>query len=848
MKPFFRKAFAHLPLFNQSSYQRKSRSQSRQYRIQRLFLVFLLSLCCTVPLGLSATRTLAQTEEPATPTPSPSTETLRESNVNESKDRSPNGFPLANPPVKGPSIAAPPGGDPYVLEFNRSPVVGKRFSLRGIYDEARLGFSRPRDWKIKTVKAQIRYRHSPALYATRSNLTVLINGASIGSIPLNRKDGEIGNAVFDVPLSLLQNYNELTIGALQNNSPTCTQDPFDPSLWTEILPDSKIVFDYTPQPASLDFNRFPYPIFDELSLFPNQIAYLLPAKIDDTWLTSTSRLQATIGRLADYRRLDSRVVKAIDELGKNVTKTAPAERLVVIGTPAAQPILKSLDLPMTLKDGQILGQKVSEKADNKADKKTDEKAETADKAAVSDASPLPPDVGVVMLTTTPDKKSPVLVATGNGPVGVAKAVQFLVQAKDRQIGTGQSIIVKDLTLVPSPPLHDWPGYLPPTETFKFSDLKTRDSKPLQDVTVRGSDSPPIEFDFKALPDDQFGQGNMMTLVYSYGPQINAKTSLVEVKLDGVSLIGKRLTSINGGTRETLRVPLPGELIKPTSKIQVDFRLDARERRSCSRVTDQQLWGTLHADTSFELKRTNAVELPDLKHLQQGFPFGTPQDLSSTAIVVPNEPSKDEIATLLELSTRLGRLSKAKSVQLQVYTKNTIPQDQLKKRQLVGIGTQKTFPFPEALKTGDFQLKDKDARKRLLSEVTTSPDSQGIIKEIISPFASDKVLLVLAAQDDNGLQQVQDLFRQDPLFFQLKEDTALISANTANPEAYDPNAYNLEFLQREPKRTVDKTPVPRQVVRFVSGTWFMLGPAIVAATIILYGVVQLYLKKIAGQAK
>jgi hypothetical protein len=764
---------------------------------------------------------LAQSDEPAAPNASPSTETLRESNINESKERSPNGFPLANPPVKGEELAAPPSGDPYVLEFNRSPVVGTRFSLRGIYDESRLGFTRPRDWNIKSIKAQIRYRHSPALYATRSNLTVLLNGASIGSIPLNRKDGEIGNAVFNVPLSLLQNYNELTIGALQNNSPTCTQDPFDPSLWTEILPDSKIVFDFTPQAASLDFNRFPYPIFDELSLFPNQIAYLLPSKVDDTWLTSTTRFQATLGRLADYRRMDTRLVKTLDEVGKNVPRTAPAERLIIIGTPEQQPILKSLNLSVSLKDNQLLDDK--------------KKA-------------FPPDVGVLMLTTTPDKKAPVLVATGNGPVGVAKAVQFLVQAKDRQIGTGQSIIVKNLTLVPTPNARDWAGYLPNTDTFKLSDLKTRDNKPLQDVTVRGSDSPPIVFDFRALPDDQFGQGNTMTLKYSYGPQINAKTSLVEVKLDGVSLIGKRLTSIDGKNRETLRVALPGDLIKPTSKIQVDFRLDARERRSCSRVTDQQLWGTLHADTSFEVKRNNAVQLPDLERLRYGFPFAAPQDLSSTAIVVPKEPSPNELATLLEFSTRLGRLSKAKSVQLDAYTINSIPKELLKKRQLVGIGTQKTFPFPEVLKSGDFQLKDQLERQRVKSEVTTLPDSEGVIKEIISPYANDKVLLALTAQTENGLKQVQDLLRQDPLFFQLKEDTALISANTANPESYDPNAYNLEFLQREPKRTVDKTPVQRQVFRFVTGSWFMLGPAMVAATLILYGVVQQYLKKIAGQEK
>ncbi|MGF1677532.1 MAG: cellulose biosynthesis cyclic di-GMP-binding regulatory protein BcsB, partial [Rivularia sp. (in: cyanobacteria)] len=62
----------------------------------------------------------------------------------------------------------------YILEFNRSPVVGNRMRLRGVYSEGRLGFTRPRGWNIGTVKALIRFQHSPALYANRSNLTVLV--------------------------------------------------------------------------------------------------------------------------------------------------------------------------------------------------------------------------------------------------------------------------------------------------------------------------------------------------------------------------------------------------------------------------------------------------------------------------------------------------------------------------------------------------------------------------------------------------------------------------------------------------------------------------------------------------
>lgn len=815
MKPFLARAFTHLPKRNRGTRDTVGGSRrDHRLRFKRHPLVLLSLLCCTLLLGLTTSLVQAQSDAPEVF--EPSTETLRESNVNERKERTPTDpdpDSTEATPTNSPEIKPPADGKQYVLEFNRSPVVGTRFSLRGIYDEARLGFTRPRDWQIKSVKAQIRYRHSPALYATRSNLTVLINGASVGTIPLNRKQGEIGSAVFDIPLSAIQNYNEVTIGALQNNSPTCTQDPYDPSLWTEVMPDSKIVFNYNPKPIALDFKSFPYPIFDELSLEPNRLVYLLPNKVDQPWLTSVTRLQSTIGKLADYRRFDTRLIKTLGEVKLT-------ERLALIGTPEQQPALKSLKLPMSLADNKILD---------------------------SNKKPLPPEVGVLMLATTLESKVPVLVATGNGPVGVAKAVQFLVQAKDRQIGTGQFILVKDLTLMPTPPLRERQGYLPLSDTFTLGDLKNRNNEQYKDISVRGSDSPPIEIDFRALPDDQFLPGNTMNLSYSYGPQINPKTSLVEVKLDGVALVGKRLSSIDGGNRESLKIALPEGLIKPTSKLLVDFRLDARERRSCSRVTDQQLWGTLHSNTSFDLKRTNAFQLPDLKLLQYGFPFNAPQDLSSTAIVLPKEPTVSDVMTLLELSARLGRLSKANSVQLAVYTADTFPKELREKRHLIGIGTQKNFPFPEAITAGDFTLRDL-VRQRVKTEIQPSPANDGVVKEIISPWNKERVLLALTSQTEKGLEQVQSLFRQDPLFFQVKEDTALISANTAKSEASDPNAYALEFLQREQKRQIDKTPVPNRVFRFVSGSWFLLGPAIVAATLLLYGVVQLYLKRVSGQAK
>lgn len=757
--------------------------------------LFLCRLLLGLTLAQLATPVLAQTGSSQTePTPAGPTRSI------------------AVPATPQTPVLAPGSAGQYVLEFNRSPIVSNRLRLESIYDETRLWFTRPRNWNTDSVKVQLRYRHSPALYASRSNLTVLINGTSIGSVPLNQPEGKVGSAIFDVPIRLLQDYNELTVAALQNNSPTCTQDPYDPSLWSEILPDSKIVFDTQPQPVSLNFDRYPYPLYDILSLEPNQIAYLLPKTPDETWLTTAARFQSSLGQIAQYRALDTRIVDTPDQV-------TDAERLVVIGTPNEQPILNELDLPVSLRNQQILDGK---------------------------QNVLPNDVGVLLLTTVNQSKTPVLVATGNSAEAVEKAVQFLVQAPDRQLSTGNVIFVNQVTDVATPPLREWRGYLPTADRFKLSDLKTFDEKPYSDVSVRGSHAPALEFDFRALPDDRILPGSSMTLRYSYGPQVNPLTSQVEVQLDGVPLGGARLTSVSGANNQSLRIDIPPNSIKPNSKMQVNFRLDPRERRSCSRVTDQQLWGKIHADTSFDLKREQVAKLPDLKLLQAGYPFSAPQDLSSTAIVVPDSPNKADLLLLLEMSERLGRLSRYDTVQLNVYRSGKLPEEERQSKHLIGIGTQARFPFPEAYQAENLALQKLFSRQWRDSQVQTLPDVEGVVKAIFSPWNRERMLLALTSQTDAGLDQVRDLISRDVLFYQIEGDTVLVSANTSEPSPFDAQDYTLEFLRQSPQREVTNADLTEQMTSLLRNHWFVLAPALIAASIILYGITQFYLKKFTGQ--
>ena len=730
-------------------------------------------------------------------------------------------------PLKQSDLAVAANAGPpsqYILEFNRSPAIGNRFRLEGINAESRLGFTRPRNWQVTGAKAVIRFQHSPGLLANKSNLIVRINDTSIGSIPLNLKNAQIGEAIVTIPPNLVQDFTEITLVAQQSNNEKCN-NPTDKELRTEVLPDSKVILNYQPKAIALDLARFPYPIFDDRALDTTQIKYAQPTKSSAEWLTAASRLQAQLGRLHDFRSMDTTFVKDT----KGLTWT---DRLIVLGTPDEQPALRELKLPLPVSNGKFLD---------------------ADKTA------LPDDVGILMLTNAPGSANPpVLIISGNGPEGVAKAAQFLVQPDSAQIGTGQLILVKNKSSgeSKSPGNREWKRFLPGDAKFELSRLLGNDNKPFQDVMVRGSNAPRVEFNFRALPDDQFIRGSSMTLKYSYSAQIDTRKSTVSVFIDNIGIGSKKLTSDNGGTNETFTLDLPPNLIMPNSRIGVDFKLVPRNLEQCGPAIDQQLWGTVHKNTEFNLNREIAVSFPDLKLLTYGYPFAAPQDLSRTAIVLPDNPTPSDLMTLMKFSERLGRISQAETVKQEVYLAGNFPDSVKENKHLVGIGTRDRFPIAEVFKEkgGGFQLMDFIGRGFKQAQIQSLPDSGGVIKSILSPWwkpksddGDQRILLALTAQTEDGMKQVQEVLSKDAWFSQLQGDTTLISANK-DTSPYDSNAYQFQSLDQADRRNSENLNLLSKIRRFFQSNWWLLPTGIIGLSVILYGIAQLYLKRVAGESK
>ena len=693
----------------------------------------------------------------------------------------------------------------YRLSFNRDARVGNRIRLEGIYQGTNIFFSRPRSWNLTAAKVRLRLQHSPSLIAERSNLVARINDTSIGSVPLDQPGSEVMQATFDIPLNLIQDRNLLILEVEQNTSETCT-NPSSPALWTEILSDSEFVFRFTPKAEALDFNRYPYPFFDDLGFDTTRLTYVEPAKIDDTWLTALTRYQASIGRLVDYHRLESRLIGSVAEATEQ-------EGIVMVGTPANQPGLGDLELPLALQSKTFFD------ASGKA---------------------YEPGVGLLMLTSAAETGAPILVVTGNDEAGVAKAVQYLTQSTSESLGTGQVVTVEDVPELSSPDPQDWPGYLPMADKFTLRELVADEN--LAEQTVRGSSAPPVTIDFHALPDDRFSRGSNMVLHYSHSSQINPRTSSVTVSLDDIVIDSKPL-SRRRSEDQTFYVNLPPSLIKADSQIKVQFYLIPESDEGCGVQADKQLWGTVHGDTSFDLSRDTVVTLPDLELMRYGYPFTAPQDLSQTAVAMPNQPSQAELEVLLALGGRLGRLSQAQDVKLNVYQMDSMPQELRSERHWIGIGRRDRFPLEAGLKTPGVGLVSQLTRQWQGRRIAGIKDEEGMIKAVISPWNQQRMLLALVAQTDKGLQQVEDTLSLDPLFYTLQGDTTIVASKVENPSPYSVRDYVVRFLEEAPTTQIVKAGLIRRGSLFIEDHWYVLPLSMVVLAMILYSVSQRYLNRV-----
>ena len=681
------------------------------------------------------------------------------------------------------------GQQSYSAHFDTDLFIQDPIQLRGVAAGMTINFVRPRDWTVQSgTEVRFQLSHSDALLADLSYLNVIVNSTTLKTISLDKSN--ILTTVISVPIppELLKDYNQLQFSVAQHYTRDC-EDPFHSSLWTRINKESEIYFVYTPTPPKPDLSIFPAPFYDDLHYGPVELQYLMPQQSGSsaTTLRALATVNATLAQAAAWHPMQTSFINSLSEAKYPV---------IVVGTSSEQPAIGSL----------TGGKSINEP--------------------------------FIQITHSPSNPLiPVLVVTGGKSDDVLKAAKAIAK-KDRSFLNGDSASLGAQNEGVASVSHDWrPNYIPDRDDFKLSDMGYKDQ------SVRGFFSSPIIMDFKAIPDFKYRERDQsVTIHFQYTGNLNTDLSTMEVKIDDIVVRAYPLTNRNGEQkRETFE--MPSGLVHPNSKFRVQFHLFPIGWDPCKRVEDEQLNATLFADTEFHLPKDNVIKLPDLEAFRNGgFPFTEYQDMQNLAIVLPQNPSPNDIQMLMNVTTRLGRMTKSERISFEVYL-GAINDETKRTKNLIVIGVPNKQPLigqiSDAKKSvfkisGDNskQLVGVEGDPQLTSSVVAN---QGYIEEVVSPwnptftFFEEKkakhVILVLTGRNEQAMMNAGKVLVDDRLFLGDRvnnKDLRGLEGNLVLVE--DTGRFN---VQRTPDvyRSTDVATVTvwRGIQLFISSywVWFLL---------------------------
>jgi hypothetical protein len=495
-------------------------------------------------------------------------------------------------------------------------------------------FTRPKTWKLapsSTIEAT--FQHSIELIPNRSWLQVILNDKVLKHVPLGPNNAEGTTLKVPIPVAQLQDFNHLIFRVEQHYVDKC-EDPLDPSLWTNILPTSKLVLNYSQTLPQLDLGLFPYPVIDTLAYAPSKIRYVIPQQPGKEALTALATLNTHFAQAAhDKPKLATDLFLA----SESPTSLAP-EHMVLIGTP------------------QELGGWLSWGMGKAAPANGVSLQGTT---WMGPSGALDPRSGVVYLAPHPNIPGyAVVVISGNGPEGVRRAAQYLT-TNPHELGLqGVGAIARE----------DWaPQNRMGGENTGFIANSSRSFRDLGFTTqnVEKINAPPITYRIPVVSEFRNTDGRMfLDLFYSYGPKLNPTFSSLEIRVNDRSIQNIPLMNVMGEERAHASIEVPRNLVRDNNTVVAQFHLLPEKYGFCVDNYEDKAWGRIHDDSMVKVEGGPKNQLPKLGLLNDalGYPYTKTHSLSGLHVMVDThaapEPTKAVLRTLLGVTTRLGRATQA----------------------------------------------------------------------------------------------------------------------------------------------------------------------------------------------
>lgn len=504
------------------------------------------------------------------------------------------------------------------------PLLVKRFTLKQISNQEvlRLRWTESSDTitlggqsdeVITRAVLQLRYTFSPALIPGESHLKIMVNDELVHVLPVTKDN--VGNNIvqnLEIDPRLFTNLTRIKFQFIGHYTHDC-EDAFHSSLWMEISGSSQLELTVRPLALNNDLALLPEPFFNTRD-FNNKLTvpFVFSRAPGKETLNAAGIVSSWFGKLAAWR--GARFPVQLDAL--------PTGHAVVFAS--------NKDRPDFLRDyPEITGPALE------------------------------------MMTSPADGRSKLLLILGRNGEEQKIAAQALALGNAALAGSRASI--QSIKQEPPRKPYDAPKWVLMDRPMKFGELIAS----AQDLQVAGYSPQLIRIPLR-VPPDLFtwrSRGVPVDLKYRYTPPLNLSESRLRMSINGELV--KSLTLLPSGEVETNRIRLPliddmlfgkaQELLLPPFKLgtrnelQFQFTTAAQKDGVCQDHVIENVRNMIDADTRIDFSGfPHYAEMPNLNYFATaGFPFTKYADLSQTIVVLAEQPTVQEIETLLTLLGRMG---------------------------------------------------------------------------------------------------------------------------------------------------------------------------------------------------
>lgn len=688
-----------------------------------------------------------------------------------------------------------------------SQLLTGDLSLAGPYASDSVSFSMPVNWRplggaqfdlFMNISFNNPVKNVPDTFAGPvGTLTIQFNDIVIGVLSLDQV-GDVSHH-FEIPQAAMQSKRSdglMQLRFLLNSGWSCY---LNENMLVYIRTSSRITIPHDTLSPDTSLSKFPFPIFQDYSVFKNSALIVIPDKPTAAELQSALTIASGLGNLSS-----SALTMDLTTIGRITPQQISTENIILVGRAAATLLssTKELILPMPINNGQF---------------------ENGSGA---------PDDGIVEMVNSPwGLGKVVLVVAGNTDAGTVKAAQAISTGALRASSSPNLAVIDHVQSSPVP-------ISTPTDQT-FADLGYG-TVGLVDMGVNFA-----TYSFYIPPGQTVADDAYLELLYGHSALLQFDSSGMVVRLNSKPIGSIAMTKESAGqaiNRAQISIP-KAAIVTGYNRLEIRVNLMPVDR--CVNPDLNGLYANIWPESRLFLPLTpisvNPISTYDLTFYPA--PYAYNPALDNTAFVLQQD-SLSSWKMAFNIASYLGDRSNGPVTSLVVFYGDNIPEAERSKYNFIIIGRPSQMPIIGEINN---ELPAPFAGK---SDIANEPQFQvnyridpnatfGYIEMLPSPWNRDNVIVAALGNTDKGVDSAA-FYLMEPQSFALAGNFAIINdkqvltadtrLTTITPGDFSNEPQNVQVI---PPDVVDITPAPPY-----RPTWILpaLFSSIGLTVVILFGAI------------